>query len=220
MSYSACVQCGRSFDDLPVRAHRKFCSTACRNQYNNAVAKSRAVQSGEHGKRVGYARGCRCKACRAYNAGYSKARRDKEPKRPRRTRSDKGIERPRSSFTHGTVRGYGVFRCRCIECRLAAIAYNTKWRKANPETYRAGQYKFRLSHRRGSHFTPEAIEYVEIIRRDPCVYCGGKCTAIDHIEPVILGGGSEWTNLEPICGSCNSRKGKKRLLNFLLYIAA
>lgn len=40
-----------------------------------------------------------------------------------------------------------------------------------------------------------------------CRYCGGAATTVDHIIPVIQGGGNEWTNLAAACGPCNSKKG-------------
>ena len=44
-----------------------------------------------------------------------------------------------------------------------------------------------------------------------CVYCGYRRTAsnleIDHIVPVVRGGGNELENLQVICRPCNLRKG-------------
>lgn len=68
----------------------------------------------------------------------------------------------------------------------------------------------------------DTIDYVPIIRCDPCVYCGceiapqgdpSRETAIDHIDPA---GDSNWTNLAGCCRSCNASKGKVPLLLSML----
>lgn len=65
-----------------------------------------------------------------------------------------------------------------------------------------------------------AREYRALILDDPCVYCGGQTQSIDHIEPVLTGGSDRWDNLAPVCGSCNSSKGTRPILAFLLSRAA
>jgi hypothetical protein len=51
-----------------------------------------------------------------------------------------------------------------------------------------------------------------------CAYCGCKLIyremTIDHIKPLILGGGNEDENLLPACRSCNTRKGSLTLEKF------
>ena len=38
-------------------------------------------------------------------------------------------------------------------------------------------------------------EYESVLRGDPCCYCGGVATHVDHIVPFASGGGGEWMNL-------------------------
>jgi 5-methylcytosine-specific restriction endonuclease McrA len=40
----------------------------------------------------------------------------------------------------------------------------------------------------------------------PCTMCGQMTTGIDHIIPIVLGGGHERANLRPMCRPCNSRQ--------------
>lgn len=61
-----------------------------------------------------------------------------------------------------------------------------------------------------------AKEYRALIGFDPCVFCGGPGEAVDHIHPVAQGGSDRWTNLAPICQSCNSTKRDRPLLGVLL----
>jgi hypothetical protein len=62
---------------------------------------------------------------------------------------------------------------------------------------------------------PLVTEYMEILGRDPCSYCGGSMRLIDHIEPLSKTGQHEWSNLTPACGSCNAQKSSQSLLTFL-----
>lgn len=62
---------------------------------------------------------------------------------------------------------------------------------------------------------PATLEFVSLLRRDPCCYCGGAMEAVDHIEPFAKGGSSTWDNLTASCGRCNRAKNKRTLLLFL-----
>jgi len=51
-----------------------------------------------------------------------------------------------------------------------------------------------------------------IIERDGrvCLHCGtSERLQIDHIKPVVFGGGDESANLQTLCRSCNLAKGPK-----------
>ena len=53
-----------------------------------------------------------------------------------------------------------------------------------------------------------------LVRRDPCVYCCGRATSRDHIEPrhhrhPLV------DNFAPACRECNGDKGSGKLLAFL-----
>lgn len=84
-------------------------------------------------------------------------------------------------------------------------AYHRAWRAANRPDI--------VEFKKGG---PESLEYAQMIDSDPCVYCGGKSSAIDHIRPVAKGGMGNWDNLAPICTGCNSSKHSKDVLHFLI----
>ena len=45
-----------------------------------------------------------------------------------------------------------------------------------------------------------------------CVACGKKRKlTVDHVLPIIMGGDSYLTNLQPLCDSCNKSKGPKHI---------
>lgn len=59
-------------------------------------------------------------------------------------------------------------------------------------------------------------EMRDVLRRDPCAYCGGACAHLDHIVAKKLGGGNEVANLTAACARCNHRKRSDPLLTFLM----
>lgn len=67
-----------------------------------------------------------------------------------------------------------------------------------------------------SQVSGETAEYVKILRKDPCVYCGASCEHIDHIIPFADGGPTEWNNLAATCADCNLSKNRKSVLEFML----
>lgn len=73
-----------------------------------------------------------------------------------------------------------------------------------------------LARQRGAKKQERPIA-VEMLRLDPCAYCGGPTTEIDHIVPRSSGGDNEWTNLTASCGPCNRAKSDKPLLVFLAH---
>ena len=60
------------------------------------------------------------------------------------------------------------------------------------------------------------MDYLAVLRRDPCSYCGGPAGAADHIVARSCGGEDGWENRTGTCASCNSRKGARPLLLALL----
>ena len=52
-----------------------------------------------------------------------------------------------------------------------------------------------------------------------CVYCGAvfpaEALSVDHVQPRTRGGDRSGGNLVTACGGCNTRKGHRRLADFL-----
>jgi 5-methylcytosine-specific restriction endonuclease McrA len=86
--------------------------------------------------------------------------------------------------------------------------YSRGWRERNRE--RTSNYD-RCRDRKRAHGP-----YVDVLRSDPCSYCGDPMEHVDHIEPSSKGGRNEWPNFTASCGRCNSSKGAKNLLFFLM----
>ena len=62
----------------------------------------------------------------------------------------------------------------------------------------------------------------EIFLRDGhrCVYCGElfdpDALTIDHVQPRVRGGDNSPGNVVTACGGCNTAKGRRKLVEFLL----
>lgn len=66
--------------------------------------------------------------------------------------------------------------------------------------------------------TEEDWEIIKTVYGNLCAFCRkAKKLTIDHIIPVTLGGTHWPENIQPLCGSCNARKGN-RLNDFNYYI--
>ena len=70
----------------------------------------------------------------------------------------------------------------------------------------------------------KTLEYLEVLLKDPCVYCQEfGCDSFDHIVPIALidqlntsFGKNHWSNLAPCHEACNVKKGMMGLLRTLV----
>lgn len=88
------------------------------------------------------------------------------------------------------------------------------WQIANRETVcaAASAYRARKNGSPGSCYTTvQHIKWRWEMWGNRCWMCGDAATATDHVI-ALAKGGSHWpANLRPICKSCNSRKGAKKI---------
>lgn len=91
-----------------------------------------------------------------------------------------------------------------------------KWKKNNPEADAASVNRRRTRKTTaGGNYT--AAEWKALVEHygNQCLCCGRadvKLTA-DHVVPVVKGGSSDIENIQPLCGSCNSKK-KDRIIDY------
>lgn len=85
--------------------------------------------------------------------------------------------------------------------------------RAEAETRRSARRERHGSARRGD----DDRAWELILRGDPCCYgCGRRVEVTDHIEAARRGGSHSWENYTGACFPCNSSKGAKPLLLWLL----
>jgi 5-methylcytosine-specific restriction endonuclease McrA len=184
---TACAQCGGDFSQKPYM-RRAFCSRTC------------FYASGRGGRKPGPVVALACDTC-----GRAFSRRECDVKAERSTHGHAGVYCSRPCYLQPKLTAE--------EARRRAYAITARWRVENRERVQA--YK-RAAYRRAEAADDETRSYVEIIRRDPCAYCGGLADTVDHIVPISAGGRNHWSNLAPACRSCNSGKKDHSLLVALL----
>jgi 5-methylcytosine-specific restriction endonuclease McrA len=85
------------------------------------------------------------------------------------------------------------------------------WRAANPEKLTARNHR-RRARKKSVDGTFTAQEWIDLCNfyNNRCLCCGeqDKLT-VDHVIPIICDGQNTIDNIQPLCGSCNSRKGTK-----------
>jgi 5-methylcytosine-specific restriction endonuclease McrA len=86
------------------------------------------------------------------------------------------------------------------------------WRKNHPEQVRIQKINRRAIERNAvGEITLR--EWVDLRERfgNICLCCrrDDVIITLDHVVPLILGGANEISNVQPLCGSCNSKKGSK-----------
>lgn len=85
------------------------------------------------------------------------------------------------------------------------------WKKNNPEKVAAKRHRHQTRKTQaGGSYT--AAEWKTLVKQygGRCACCGKKTKlTFDHVIPVSKGGTSDISNGQPLCISCNSRKGDK-----------
>lgn len=96
----------------------------------------------------------------------------------------------------------------------AVKAKNDRYRKANPEVYRI-KAKIRRDIIRACGGGYTKAEWDAIVSTHPnCQHCLRPWSdtfrpTVDHIIPITRGGANTASNLQPLCKSCNSKKGNR-----------
>jgi 5-methylcytosine-specific restriction endonuclease McrA len=98
-------------------------------------------------------------------------------------------------------------------------AQTAAWRARHPDQWR--NIVRRRAERRANAVGANPVLddlYANILRGDPCAYCGSAGDAIDHVVPLAAGGAGDWHNLTAACRSCNSSKHASPLFPWLAIV--
>jgi 5-methylcytosine-specific restriction endonuclease McrA len=92
----------------------------------------------------------------------------------------------------------------------------TKWEKANPEKRRVINDNRRARKLAAEgRYTPEDVARITKAQKGRCACCKNRHKlTVDHIVPLSKGGSNWPSNLQMLCGSCNSAKKDKDPIAF------
>jgi 5-methylcytosine-specific restriction endonuclease McrA len=122
-----------------------------------------------------------------------------DPEAHRRTQQERYWRNP----SHALVIARAS-RMRHREARRAYVRAHREEQRAYVQTRRA--------RRRGNGGSYTAAQWLALCARygERCLRCGEMLPLTpDHVVPLVQGGGSDISNIQPLCLSCNQRKGRR-----------
>ena len=177
------------------------------NAFNKKSNSARGVQS-------------RCKSCQALErrAYYIKNKESICEKRRSAYRADPSRDRRNFSVYYKNNREYMLERAkryyeenkdRVLPGRRLA---RRAWGVLNSDKIRVSNKLHQQRKRAAGHLSIK--EWAGVLQKygHKCLKCGhAENITIDHIVPISKGGTNAVTNLQPLCGKCNSSKGAKEM---------
>lgn len=141
----------------------------------------------------------RCAPCtRASNQRWKSNNKDAHRAGSRRWEQ----EHPERCREHGRVKR--------LKNPSGAAARKKRWRSENPDKHVAHE-QARRARKAASGGSYTAQEWRDLCARygECCLRCGSRPASltVDHVTPLSAGGRNDISNLQPLCGPCNSAKG-------------
>lgn len=163
-----------------------------------------------------YRPGWRRGSCQPCINGQRSARRASDPDSADRVRSrqrEADAERERLRTYERSAAGRAARKRKPSRQPDAVNAENRRRRAANREQARAnGRRHARL---RRLAYDRELAAWAEILAADPCAYCGGPASGVDHIDALAVGGENTAANFTGSCFGCNREKQARPLVLYL-----
>jgi 5-methylcytosine-specific restriction endonuclease McrA len=103
----------------------------------------------------------------------------------------------------------------------AVITRNMQWTAEHPESKRAAEERRRARKAKSPMNDLTTVQWQERLHEynNHCAYCLaplGDEPTMDHMTPLSRGGDHTLSNVVPACGTCNSKKGTKTLLEYVI----
>jgi len=166
----------------------------------------------------------RCKAC---DAQVTQNWRERNPDKAKHG----VLERVRKWYADNKERAKENRRKRYLQNTEIERERNSKWKAEHKEQHREGSRRWQANHpenvKARSHnrraqikasdgkFTALEWRALKEFYGFACLCCGRREPEIkltpDHVLPLVLGGSNSIDNIQPLCLSCNSRKGAKHI---------
>jgi 5-methylcytosine-specific restriction endonuclease McrA len=92
--------------------------------------------------------------------------------------------------------------------------YNAAWKKANKDKVNLQNHRRRVRiEAAGDHYTVAEWGAIKVRYGGRCLCCGRKDVplTVDHVVPLSRGGSNGAENLQPLCFTCNDRKGTRTI---------
>lgn len=181
-----------------------------------------------HGTHGGYTHHrCRCEECKAAMAAYKKAYDEKNRERIREAGrayyAANREQRKKAANARRLANREAILQQRRDDYaanREEIVARVLAWQKAHPESRRESRCRRRLKMTTTDTRVVTARDWRRLCARygNRCAYCGtaGPLTQ-DHVVPIVRGGRHSIGNLLPACGSCNSSKNARLLIEWGRY---
>ena len=197
----SCEVCGDGF--VPRNSRSKYCSDECRlirsRERNRENIRRYRTQPGYRDAELERQRTTRADRL-ANESGYREAVNDKYRQFYASNDDYRGKQIDRANERSRELRLAGD-----IEHAERQREANRRWR-ANPDN-RIKQNEWSTARKRKIEKpNDETLEWISIVRRDPCSYCSDEGGHADHIIPVNHDGPNHWENLTGACQPCNSSK--------------
>lgn len=192
-----CVICKAEFDSIGHKQYCGTCFTARRLEKQNLAARIRYAANPEK------------------IITRQALRRNADPEKFKavlKRRRDNNIESHRERWRRWRAKNADKYREKSRnwsnDNREKVREANRKWKANNPEKVKAAAQSRRCS---VGVFTADELKAKFEAMGNKCAHCGAtdKKLTVDHITPLKLGGTNYIDNIQPLCRSCNCRKGAR-----------